>query len=304
MPSLKDARASNAAYSPTYIPTAVFIGGTSGVGRAMVEIFAAQTKGRANILILGRNKAAADEILASLPAPPSPSDVNGAVIKHEFIPCDASLMKNIPFAAKEIASRVDKINYLVCSFGVNGFSRNETEEGLDVSMAVRFYGRFKFFHELLPLVKKAKEAGEDAKLMTICAAARGATIDFEDLDAKKFSFMKSSAHVATFNDVMVKVLGERHPDITFIHMYPGIVDTPVIRINWWTTLLAGLFKPVLRTPPDAGQSLLYPLLNSEFNGGSYYLGSNAEKLTLNNRFTDEFTKKVWEHSLQRTQVQE
>ncbi|CAG8698505.1 12227_t:CDS:2, partial [Acaulospora colombiana] len=162
MPGDKKAKESNVKYSPTSIPTAVFIGGTSGIGRAMVELFGAQTKGRANILILGRNKAAAHEILANIPAPPAPSEANGVIIKHEFISCDASLMKNIPVAAKEIAGKVDKINYLVCSFGVNLFSRKETEEGLDISMALRFYGRFKFFHELLPLVQKAKDAGEDS----------------------------------------------------------------------------------------------------------------------------------------------
>jgi NAD(P)-dependent dehydrogenase (short-subunit alcohol dehydrogenase family) len=204
MPSLNEVRASNAAYSPSYIPTAVFIGGTSGCGRAMAEIFAAQTKGRANILILGRNKAAADEILASIPAPP-PSETNGATVRHEFISCDASLMKNIPAAVREISSKVDKINYLVCSCGVNSFARNDTEEGIDFSIALRYYARFKFFHELLPLVKKAKDAGEDAKMMTILRAAHGSTIDIEDLDVRNFSFGRAAAHVATYNDVMVKV---------------------------------------------------------------------------------------------------
>jgi NAD(P)-dependent dehydrogenase (short-subunit alcohol dehydrogenase family) len=205
MPSLNNVRASNAAYSPSYIPTIVVVGGTSGLGRAMVEIFAAQTKGRANIIILGRNKAAADEILASLPPPPSPPETNGVIIKHEFISCDASLMKNIHIASKEITSKVDKINYLVCSSGILTMGRTETEEGNDTSIALRYYGRVKFFRELLPLVKKAKEAGEDAKMMTIQAAAQGAAIDLKDLDLKNYSLMKSVGYVSTCNDILVKV---------------------------------------------------------------------------------------------------
>jgi NAD(P)-dependent dehydrogenase (short-subunit alcohol dehydrogenase family) len=211
MASLDDARASNAAYSPSYIPTIVVVGGTSGLGRAMVEIFAAQTKGRANVIILGRNKAAADEILASLPSPPPPSETNGVIIKHEFISCDASLMKNIHTASKEIASKVDKINYLVCSFGILTMGRTETEEGNDTSIALRYFGRVKFFHELLPLVKKAKEAGEDAKMMTILAAARGASIDLEDLDVKNYTLLKSVGYAGTCNDILVKV--RLHPSV-------------------------------------------------------------------------------------------
>ncbi|CAG8698494.1 12226_t:CDS:2, partial [Acaulospora colombiana] len=180
-----------------------------------------------------------------------------------------------------------------------------TEEGLDISMALQFYGRFKFFHELLPLVQKAKDAGEDAKMMTILAAAKGSTTDFEDLDVKnKYSLRKSSAHVSTFNDVMVKVFAERHPDITFIHVYPGVVDTPVMRINWWMSMLMDVAKPFMRKPKVAGQILLYPLLNPKFDGGAYYLNEYANKLSLNNTFTDDFTRKVWQHALQMAQVQE
>ncbi|PVF95842.1 hypothetical protein CPB86DRAFT_787627 [Serendipita vermifera] len=137
----------------------------------MVEILAAQTKGRVNILILGRNKTAADEIIAGLPSPPPPSETNGVTVKHEFISCDASLMKNIHTACQEIARRVDKINYLVGSPGILTMARTETEEGNDASVALRYYCRVKFFHELLPLVQKAKSADEDAKMMTILAAA-------------------------------------------------------------------------------------------------------------------------------------
>lgn len=119
-----------------------------------------------------------------------------------------------------------------------------------------------------------------------------------------YSFMKASAHVSTFSDVMVKVLAERHPDITFIHVYPGMVDTPLMRVNWWMSMLMNVSKPFLCKPRDAAQFLLYPFLNSEFGGGAYYLDENANQLKLNDTFTDDFTSRVWEHSLQRAQVRE
>jgi hypothetical protein len=98
-------------------------------------------------------------------------------------------------------------------------------------------------------------------------------------------------------------MSEKHPDITFIHMYPGVVDTPILRFHWFVSMFVSIIRPLLRKAPDAGQFLLYPLLNSEFDGGAYFLGENAQLLSLDGLLTDELTNKVWEHSLKRAQVE-
>ena len=55
MPSLAAARAANAAFSPSYFPVAIFVGGTSGIGEATARAFARYTKGNAHIILVGRN---------------------------------------------------------------------------------------------------------------------------------------------------------------------------------------------------------------------------------------------------------
>ncbi|CAG8687762.1 11567_t:CDS:2, partial [Acaulospora colombiana] len=294
MPSLKVVQASNTSYSPSYIPTAVFIGGTSGLGQSMAEIFAEQTGGRANIIIVGRDKAAADKIIARFPSPSTSSaDSNKRVaVKHEFIYCDASLMKNVHEAAQQIASKVDKINYLVCSIGGVGLVRTETEEGNEVSLSLRAYARLKFFHELLPLVQKAKAAGEDGRIMSILAAGLGGSIDLNDLEVTQgFGMMKGNAYTATYNDVMIKVLSKQHPDLTFIHMFPGVAYTPALHVTWWSSILATLFKPLIRQPRDAGNFLLYPLLSPDFRTGGFHLSPNADEVALPDSMTEEVTEK-------------
>lgn len=71
MPSLKDVKAENARYAPGYLPVAVFVGGTSGIGQGMAQAFAKHTNGNAHIVLVGRNEAAASAILASFPTPTS-----------------------------------------------------------------------------------------------------------------------------------------------------------------------------------------------------------------------------------------
>ena len=205
MPSVETVKAYNQAHTFSYIPTAVFVGGTSGIGQAMAQLLATYTNGRANIIIVGRNKATAERIIASFPKPPSPAETGGVTVKHEFIQCDASLMSNVRTTVEEIKKRYDKINMLVCTIGYLALSQVITSEGLDESLALRAYARAKFIYELQPLLSKAKAAGEDARAMSVLAAAFDSQVNLEDLDVKNFSMMNANAMSGSYNDVFVKV---------------------------------------------------------------------------------------------------
>lgn len=303
MPSLSTIKAFNEAFTFSYIPTAIFVGGTSGVGQAMAELLATYTNGRANIIIIGRNRAAADRIIASFPQPPSLEETNGVVVKHEFIQCDVSLMSNVRTAVEEIKKRHNKINMLVCSTGYLATSQVLTSEGVDESLALRSYARAKFIYELQPLLSNARALGEDARAMMILDAAANNKVNLEDLDVNNFSMLGANAATASYNDVFVKVMGERNPDIAFVHIFPGGTDTPGLHRSWLIGLVATLAKPLLRSPQDSASSMLYSLLHPDYSRGGFWLTKNADKLTLGNNINDEVTKKVWEHIVSRAQLQ-
>lgn len=145
MPSLSTVRTANAALTRAYRPVALFLGGTSGIGEGMARAFTQHAKGDTDIFIIGRNRAAGEAILNSLPAPAEPGS---SAPRREFVQCDATLMKNVRKAAEEIRGKVDKINYIVMSPGVmtlNG--RDETGEGIDKKLAVHYYARWTFLYE-------------------------------------------------------------------------------------------------------------------------------------------------------------
>lgn len=58
-----------------------------------------------------------------------------------------------------------------------GFQDNG--DGLDKKLVAHFYSRYKFFTELAPQLQAAKDAGEEARVVSVLAAGYGGTIDLE-----------------------------------------------------------------------------------------------------------------------------
>jgi NAD(P)-dependent dehydrogenase (short-subunit alcohol dehydrogenase family) len=200
MPALSVVTAANAKFAPSYLPVALFVGGTSGIGQAMAQAFARYTKGNAHIIICGRNRTAAEAIIATFPKP-----THGDA-KHEFVSCDVSLMKNVHVTSADLLSRLPKINFIIFTTGfLSAMGRQETKDGVDKRIAVTYYSRWVFTEDLRPLLRKAKDAGEDAKMLSVLAAGKGSEIDLDDLTVKNYSLGKSLSVPNTYNDLMVEV---------------------------------------------------------------------------------------------------
>ncbi|KAL1746735.1 hypothetical protein HDZ31DRAFT_33541 [Schizophyllum fasciatum] len=222
MPSLSTVENLNATVtSAAKIPVGVFVGGTSGIGRGMAAAFARHMKGNARLIIVGRNKAAADALIASLPAP--------ANRLSEFLHCEASLMRNIDAACAQLAKRdVDRINYLVLTVGeFVTVAHEQTEEGVDRNFAPMLFGRFRWIQNLAPALDRAAEAGEEARVMSVARAGKGGPVDWDDLDMTTNRLRRLPREMPTYQDLMLQGFAKRHPGVAFTHSYPGAVGDVV-----------------------------------------------------------------------------
>ncbi|KAF9472374.1 NAD(P)-binding protein [Pholiota conissans] len=303
MPSLAAIRTSNASFkhSTSNPPVAVFVGGTSGIGKGMAEVFADNTKGNSHIVLVGRNRDAAERILSSLPKP------DKGTVAREFVQCDATLMKNVQQATTDILARYPKINYLVMSPGIMTLDgRTETTEGIDKKLAVHYYARWKFLHDLLPGLQKAKDEDEEVAVMSVLAPSHGGAIDVNDLALKTgYSLSKAALVTPTYNDLMIESFAEQERRIPFIHSFPGFVRTSIASSsNSWllsktSGVLLALTRPLSVSAEECAQYMWHGIYSTANAPGAWRTGANGEDLKKKKYFGDEEQRtKLWEHTVQ------
>jgi NAD(P)-dependent dehydrogenase (short-subunit alcohol dehydrogenase family) len=324
MPSLTAVQNSNASFQPPYVPVAVITGGTSGIGAAMAQALAKQLKGRVRIILIGRNKAAANAILASMhPASPETPEAG-----YEFIACDLTLMAKIRDMTDQLRARVPKVNFLVHCAAITDLSgRVDTEEGLDVKLASRYYSRFALTYGLLSPLQRAADAGEKVSVQTVMGAGLGkGEILMDDLGLKKtYTAMKAMREATGYNDLMVAVrhfshfftfsrvfnppqaFAQRYPQIAFGHIHPGAVKTANIQFqNPFAKLALFLLYPLVWyffvEADVCAEYMIYALLDAK-PGLVNRRNRTADDIGLKAfPMTEGAADAVWKHSVEETRV--
>lgn len=322
---------------------AVFVGGTSGIGEATAKELAKTIK-KPTIHLVGRNQAAGSKILEELKS----ANPDGT---FHFIQSDVSLLRNVDEACSEIKQKEKAIDLLFLSTGHLAASKQskenhthpsfeyvaanckvDTSEGLENNHALRYYSRMRFVHNLLPLLSASKAP---ARVVSVLAAGQEGKIEEDNLDLQKsWSIMKAGMYAATLNSLAAEHLATLYPSISFVHVFPGIVRTPLMNKTMGSiagSIVSFLSRPMSISSQESGErhvfistSAAYPPAAPEdptnagvplvegvktsvastgkIGGGSYILnydGANAanEKLMSGYRAED-FPKKIWAHTLE------
>ncbi|CAI7617524.1 unnamed protein product [Penicillium bialowiezense] len=311
-------------YGPNLV--GVFVGGTSGIGESSARAFVKYASSP-RVYLVGRSETRASQIIEDLRA----LNPDGQI---HFIKGDVSRLQDVDQACKEIQSKEDKINLLVLSAGILTMKgRDETDEGLDKKLSLHYYSRMRFLYNLLPQLTNAANApgptpGQRSlsSVLSVLDARGNAPLVLNDLSLKEnYSLRNCANHAITMTSLSMEELAASHPSTSFIHTYPGLVKTSLVRDNGALMKMALNAMFLLLTPmnvplEECGERTLYAGTNPIFSprgsnsgddvatgsdgvqgSGSYLVGSDSATVSnqkvLEGYRADGTRVSVWKHTL-------
>ncbi|KAI1267992.1 hypothetical protein F5Y18DRAFT_415511 [Xylariaceae sp. FL1019] len=269
---MSEAKASNGRITKEIAPqTAVFTGGTDGIGKATLIRFVA-TKVPMRVYVVGRNGDRHKSFLEELRRSNDQADI-------VWVEGQIALLAEVQRISEVIKARETSIDILFMSAGFiyTGTERLETSEGNLMSLALTYYGRTLLMMQLLPLLN---ESPKSPRVLSVFAAGRESTsIYLDDIDLEKpgaLSLASGSRSSATYNTLTMSRLAKENPKVVFIHHYPGGVSTGLFKKGfgdkWWFSIFSMLVGLFAWSPEDAGEKNSYMLTSEKYGGKGVSLG--------------------------------
>ncbi|KAF2495306.1 NAD(P)-binding protein [Lophium mytilinum] len=219
MVTLTQVKTSNALLS-TSLPNlvAVFVGATSGIGEYSLKAFTKHAL-TPRVYIIGRSQASGDRLTAEC------AQLNPGGSFH-FIQAEVSLISAVDAACEELRRREKHLNILFNSAG--SFVSADTTDGLPQAIALGYYTRTRFILNLLPLLRAPSPSSLRRCVSTFCAGKEGPVVVSDFPGRKPPSIMAARGHAASMVSLSLAQIAREAPDVTFIHNFPGFVQTGII----------------------------------------------------------------------------
>jgi hypothetical protein len=93
-------------------------------------------------------------------------------------------------------------------------------------MALSLYSRTRMTVNLLPAIQKASSI---RRVITVLAGTKEGALAVDDISGHKVGITKARGHGASVLTLSSEELSRQYPEVSFIHNFPGSVDTNIIR---------------------------------------------------------------------------
>ncbi|KAH0344267.1 NAD(P)-binding protein, partial [Aureobasidium melanogenum] len=246
-------------------PVALFVGGTSGIGRSTLRQLAFNTRAP-KAYIVGRSESNAEQLLKEL------NDIN-PLGSFNFIEADVSLISNVDKACESIKQQEQALDLLFMTpGGLSLVGRRETSEGIDKLFALRYYARMRFTQNLLPLLEAAEP--QPGRVVSVLGGGFEGNINAKDLDLKhNYNIVSCAMHSVTMTSLAMEHLAASHR-ASFVHVYPGLVGT---------NIYTNSFPPPLAAVYNYGMwPLMYPFsVNIDESGQRHLFHATSDRYAAN-----------------------
>jgi len=242
--------------------TALFLGGTKGIGLGLARSFARRG---ANVIISGRS--GGQEGISELK-----ELSQGLKSTQEFIKADVSLVASSTDFARQFSKSHKQLDYLVITVGIlPDAARTENEDGIERDFGVSFFAsRFVLLHEMLDYLNQCK-----TRVILLGVYGAGGSVDLDDiLSTNNYGVLKAIGTVNTGNEMLVQQLSKRNKGkgAEFFGFTPGVVNSEAYRTwtgdtwkGWLLDKLIGLFG---KSVDDYAEIMVHTVVTDEIKGRS------------------------------------
>lgn len=268
--------------------TVVITGSTSGIGKVASEKLAAMG---ARMVLVARDKGRGEAALASLRelAP----DVN-----HTIHYADLSRLAEMKRVAAAIAQAEPRIDVLINNAGALFGSRQETEDGMELTFATNHMAYFVMTHGL----RERLLASAPARVVNVSSDAhKGKKLDFNDLQsARGYSGFQVYGRSKLCNILFTRELGRRWngSGVTANCLHPGFVDTRFgDQSGGMLSLGVRLAKNFAISPEKGAATIVYLASSNEpANANGLYFYKCKPATPTREAQDDESARKLWQES--------
>ncbi|KAF1935795.1 hypothetical protein EJ02DRAFT_415176 [Clathrospora elynae] len=290
MVTLTTVRTSNVQFDEKTIPrTCIFVGGTSGIGKfTLAELVSLGVPTKAYIMVRKASEGAMNPLLEELRRKNARADlrwIKGGVGSL------AEVRRISDIVVKEASENdgIGGVDFVCMSAGYAPFGgRNNTEDDLDITHALKYYGRLLLTLPLLPLLRLSPSP----RVLTILGSSMlSASLNISDMHLERpgaFGAIASQTQMSNVNTLFFD-----HPSsdaanarIFFIHNSPGAVDTGNMAryhvASWKSTFpLTTLLKPIdwviNISEQETGGRHVYIARSGKFRGAGPLVGDGGKE---------------------------
>lgn len=253
--------------------TCLITGSTSGIGK---EIAIGLAKMKANVILVGRNKAKCQETAEEICRNASVDTTKNQV---SYLLGDLSSQESIHQLAKKFLDNYQSLDILINNAGVFLSRRLTTVDGIEYTFAVNHLAPFLLTNLLFERMK----ASSPSRIITTSSVAhRGAHINFDNFQFErgKYNGVQAYRQSKLANILFSKELARRSSGtgVTSNCFHPGGVRTNLIQSSpWHYRLIWLIITPFLISPRKGADTAVYLASSSmlENVSGEYFVNRKS-----------------------------
>lgn len=223
----------------------------------------------------------------------------------EIMQLDLASQTNIRRFAAEFAAGYDRLDVLINNAGVFSLKRFETEDGLEKTVGINYFGHYLLTALLLPIIKKS----EKARIINISSDSyKQAKFNPDDLQTRLTyktgmeAYSLSKLAIVLFTQELAEQL--QGTGITVNAVHPGHVATGIWNMweypKWYQSLAVKLLNLFLISPEKGAMTSIYLACSEEVDGitGKYF--SKQKPVAVKSKYTTtDIQKQLWNLTKQR-----